>query len=391
MADLSRTLLLPSSSHDSLARKYSEVAEFSGNAGRTPRLVICWPSARMNAFQSLLYRKAPDHGFAVHRISDLDELEDVFWPEEVIFHAHWFGSLGKGVETAEEYQANVNEAFEKLERFKQRTGARLVWTAHNLLPHRTDYPEIDVVLRQRVITEFDGVHFLGRGHEQLVEQVFGRSPKKSFVVRHPHYRGAYADQIERFDARERLGFDPAATIILFFGSIQSYKGIDRLITAFEEARKKGRPDLRLVIAGFPSDTDYVDKIAQRVSDEEAIRFQPSKIPDDQIQIYFRGADVAVLPYVGDQLNSGAALLALSFGCSIIAPDEPAFEPFCEFGIDLYPQEKNGSLTDALLQANRGAAQFDRASFELAHEPDTVSAQFFEGLDRLFDDLGKTGC
>ena len=93
----------------------------------------------------------------------------------------------------------------------------------------------------------------------------------------------------------------------------------------------------------------------------------------------------MLPYVGDQLNSGAALLALSFDCPIIAPDEPAFEPFSEFGIDLYSQKNDGSLAEALLHANRGASQFDRASFELAHDPDTVSAQFFEGLDDLLID------
>ncbi|MEO1170157.1 MAG: glycosyltransferase [Pseudomonadota bacterium] len=374
---------LPCTREESLARKYCEIAFELADHG-TPRLLVCWPAARMNKFQSLLYRCAPDCGFAVERISDLAELDEIFWPGDIVFNAHWFGPLRNGVADADELQANIDTAFATFDTFRARTGAKFVWSGHNLRPHRTAHREVEIALRKRILAEFDAVHLLDRNHASELANTYNVDIGHWFNVGHPHYGGAYADHIERAEAREWIGFDPGARILLFFGSIQPYKGIRRLIADFRAARAQGYDDLRLVIAGFPSDKDYVAEISDETSRDPAIRYVPSKVPDDDIQTYFRAADAAVLPYSGDQLNSGAAMLALSFDCPVIAPNEPAFERLSRYGIALYDNKDPGGLERALVDFDHRAIKTDFGAFRRNHDSRIISRAFFENLKALFD-------
>lgn len=374
---------LPCTREESLARKYSEIAADPASH-EPPRLLICWPAARMNKFQSLLYRCAPDCGFAVERITDLAELEEIFWPGDIVLNAYWFGPLRNGVESAEELQANIDSAFATFDAFRTRTGAKFVWSGHNLKPHRSAFPETEIDLRKRILREFDAVHLLDGDHAGELKNAYDVDIGHWFNVGHPHYGGAYADHIERSEARERIGFDAGARLLLFFGSVQRYKGISRLIGAFQSARRKGCEDLRLVIAGFPSDKDYVEEVSRAASRDPAIRYFPSKVPDDDIQLYFRAADAVVLPYSGDQLNSGAAMLALSFDCPVIAPNEPAFERLSRYGIALYDNKDPGGLERALVDFDHRAIKTDFGAFRRIHDSRIISRAFFENLKALFD-------
>ena len=374
---------LPCTREESLARQYSDISA-NLTHDESPRLLVCWPAARMNKFQSLLYRCAPDAGFAVERISDLAELEQVFWPGDVVFNAHWFGPLRNGVSDADALQANIDAAFATFDRFRARTGAKFVWSGHNLKPHRSAYPSTEIALRKRILAEFDAIHLLDADHADELKNAYGIEISCWFSVGHPHYGGAYADHIERLEARERIGFDPGARILLFFGSIQRYKGLGHLITAFQAARTRGYNDLRLIIAGFPSDADYVREISEVAARDPGIRCFPSKVPDDDIQLYLRAADAAVLPYSGAQLNSGAAMLALSFDCPVIAPAEPAFERLKRYGVSLYDNSDPHGLELALCDFDTANIATDYAAFRREHEPSAMSRAFFDNLKALFD-------
>lgn len=382
MLDTSHSWLLPCKRPEALARKFCELADHPSREG-LPRLLICWPSAHMNKFQSLLYRRAPEHGYAIERISKLAELDEIFWPGPIVLHAHWFGALSKNAEDGTEYQARIDEAFDAFRRIRAKADAKLVWTAHNILPHGSAYPEIDLALRQRIIDDFDRVHIMEQGQLSVLEQALGRTINNNIVANHPHYIGAYSDYIDRNEARELIGIDAGSTVILFFGSIQKYKGLDDLIAAFDGAQANGRNDQRLIMAGFPSDPDYVAEIYRRTAGMKNVQFLPQKILDNQIQLYFRAADAAVLPYSGSQLNSGAAMLALSFDCPIIAPSEPAFEPLRKFAISLYDKSIEGALQEALTHIGAANPDIDFSDFRRRHDPEIVSSAFFEGLDQLF--------
>ncbi|RED16181.1 glycosyltransferase involved in cell wall biosynthesis [Parasphingopyxis lamellibrachiae] len=369
---------LPCSRADSLARKF---CEHSNAENSLPALIVCWPSSRVNKYQSLLYRNAAKFGYAVEGIGKLDDLKEIYWPGPVIFHAHWFGQLSKSADSEVVFRQNIDDAFELILEFQQRTACKMVWTAHNLLPHNSAFPETDIELRRRIIERFDLVHFMDKSHPALLENLIGERPTHTLFAPHPHYGPAHADQISREEARDALGFDPSSTILLFFGSIRPYKRLEDLIAAFRKARAESHPELRLAIAGFPSDAAYVDEILTLISEDPAIRFVSQKIADEKVQLYFRAADTVVLPYAGNQLNSGAAMLALTFGCPVIAPDEPAFSALTDYGVSTYDRNEVHSLSAALVGVSP-SLQTANKGFKNKFDPDAVSDLFLAGIDQL---------
>ena len=116
---------------------------------------------------------------------------------------------------------------------------------------------------------------------------------------------------------------PGEKAALFFGQIAPYKGLEYLVAAMTELAKQNR-EPRLIIAGKVKQgcAEYWEKIRHQVVQGgirekviENIRF----IPDKEVELYFKAADVVVIPYT-DIFQSGVPFLAYSFGLPIIASD-----------------------------------------------------------------------
>jgi glycosyltransferase involved in cell wall biosynthesis len=121
-------------------------------------------------------------------------------------------------------------------------------------------------------------------------------------------------------ARARLALAPHERILLFFGRISPYKGLEYLLSAFEQLPTS---EYRLLIVGsvqsFPAYWSDVQrqiaasKLAPRIL--QRIEF----IPDEDTELYFKAADVLVLPYT-EVFQSGVLVLAYSFGLPVLAAD-----------------------------------------------------------------------
>jgi glycosyltransferase involved in cell wall biosynthesis len=112
-------------------------------------------------------------------------------------------------------------------------------------------------------------------------------------------------------------------VILFFGTIAPYKGLEYLLAAFNLIASND-PTYRLVIAGRPrrGSEDYWREIeaAIRRSEHASRILQTIEfVRDDQTELYFKAADVVVLPYL-HIFQSGVLFLAYSFGVPVIATD-----------------------------------------------------------------------
>jgi glycosyltransferase involved in cell wall biosynthesis len=124
-------------------------------------------------------------------------------------------------------------------------------------------------------------------------------------------------------ARERIGLRPSEKTLLFFGQIAPYKGVEYLIAAMANLAKEDR-DLRLVIAGRvkPGHSSYWNAIQREISRaglEKFIIQHVRFIPETEVEVYFKAADVAVVPYV-EIFQSGVPFLSYSFGLPVIATD-----------------------------------------------------------------------
>jgi len=135
------------------------------------------------------------------------------------------------------------------------------------------------------------------------------------VIPHGSYLGAYPDTITGAQARERLSLPPTGPVLLFLGAVRGYKGTDDLVAAF---RALTDPDARLLIAGRPRGAGIEEHLGAAAAADPRIRLHLGFVPDEELQVWLRAADVVVLPF-RDILTSGSAILALSFGRPVIAP------------------------------------------------------------------------
>jgi glycosyltransferase involved in cell wall biosynthesis len=124
------------------------------------------------------------------------------------------------------------------------------------------------------------------------------------------------------EAKRRLGVGDNDRTILFFGNIAPYKGLEYLVGAFQQVASKCR-DYRLIIVGNPKNCESYWKSLQAVlgchPNRDRILQKIEYIPDDQTEVYFKAADVLVLPY-RHIYQSGVLFLGYSFGLPVIATD-----------------------------------------------------------------------
>jgi len=124
------------------------------------------------------------------------------------------------------------------------------------------------------------------------------------------------------EAKRQLGVSSSDKIMLFFGNIAPYKGLEYLVSAFAELSNKDRR-YRLIIVGKPKGSECYWKQIHRVIARSGIRDRVIErieyIPDEETELYFKAADVLIVPY-SRVFQSGVLFLGYNFGLPVIAAD-----------------------------------------------------------------------
>jgi beta-1,4-mannosyltransferase len=227
-------------------------------------------------------------------------------------------------------------------------GARLVWTVHNLYPHEPCIiPRLDIWARHLLVRAASIFFVFGRAAAAEVAAEFPATRDRIVVIDHGHFIGYYPSTIERQEARARLGLDDREGVFLFFGLCKPYKNLEGLIEAFSRLRE----DATLVIAGNFQDPGYESRIRTLIAPlGTRVLLHAGYVRNEDVQIYFKACDVVVAPFLRI-LNSGTAILALSFGRPFIGP---AFGTLREVIVKecgcLYEPSTPGGLESAMREA-----------------------------------------
>ena len=173
---------------------------------------------------------------------------------------------------------------------------------HNLVPHEKRF--FDHYFNRIFLNQYDAFVVLS---QQVKNEVMTHKPDAACLhLSHPSYTqfGASCDHLK---ARLSLSIPEKAKVILFFGLIRDYKGLDVLIDSMNHLDES----YFLVIAGeiYGDDKIYHKLIAN--CKNANIIINDAYIPDDEVKVYFSAADLCVLPYKkGTQ--SGVQAIADSF-------------------------------------------------------------------------------
>jgi glycosyltransferase involved in cell wall biosynthesis len=210
----------------------------------------------------------------------------------------------------------------------------VVLTAHDVLPRE---PRPGQLRAQRRLYERVNAVIVHseHGRRRLIEEA-GVDEGKVHVV--PH--GVF-DYLTRQPAETPLPEDLAAVegpVVLFFGLLRPYKGIDVLLEAW-----RGIEGAELWIVGNPR----MPVEPLRAAAPRNVRFVPRFVTDPEIPAFFRRADLAVLPY--RQIDqSGVLFSALAFGTPLLLSDVGGFSEVAATGAaELVPPGDPDALRDAL--------------------------------------------
>lgn len=227
-------------------------------------------------------------------------------------------------------------------------GIRIVWTAHNLQAHEQYYPSLERLFWFWFTRNLDGYISLSHTALNAVQERFPNLEHlPGFVIPHSHYRGQYLDTVTCAEARHYLNVPQDAQVILLFGKLRPYKNISKLIQVFQ---KSARDQQALYIVGSPATSALAHELLSLGQNDERVKLVLERIDDHNVQYYFRAADLVVLPY-SEVLNSGAALLSLSFDCPVLAPNIGSLAELGDHVGARWFQTYSGELTaDHLLNA-----------------------------------------
>jgi glycosyltransferase involved in cell wall biosynthesis len=268
------------------------------------------------------------------------------WKRPHLIHFQWF------VDRQQEYFF-INLL--KLLRFK------IVYTAHDLLPQEAEeHPDHDFL--KKINRKVDAVIVHAENNKKELASLFHVDPKKIFVIPHGSNELFYtAKGMSKEAAREKLGLARGNKVILFFGLIKRYKGLEYLVQAFQEAKDQ-LENLNLLIVGkiYEQDVEgfkfYSDLIGQLSSRSDVVCVE-QYVPLEEVSMYFYASDVVVLPYVRNY-TSGVLLSAYAAGRPVVVTDTGGLKEQVEIGKSgfVVPPKDTKVLARAIVEIVRNSRQ-----------------------------------
>lgn len=188
----------------------------------------------------------------------------------------------------------------------------LVYICHNVLPHEPhvwDRWVAKATLRW-------GARFIVQSADEAQRLRTLLGEVEIAVIPHPVYDFLAAASMSKSEARRQLGLPDDAPVMLFFGIVREYKGLDTLLHALPQVLANVS-DARLLIAGefWESKSTYTALIDQ-LGIGDAITIDDRYIPNEEVGAYFIAADLLVAPY-RRVTDSGALQMAHGFGLPVV--------------------------------------------------------------------------
>lgn len=211
----------------------------------------------------------------------------------------------------------------------------------NVVPHEKRIG--DNALIRYFLNTYDGFVVMSNA---VRDDLLKFKPNAEYIhVPHPLY-DHFGERYAKRDAREKAGIPSDKKVLLFFGFIRRYKGLDLLIEAFAKLSE----EYHLIIAGEPYEpySDYSDLIERlNVGDRvtQMIRF----IGDDDVRLLFSASDVCVLPY-RSATQSGIVGISYHFDLPIIATDVGGLSEMIEpYGTGIMTEASPDAIADAIVR------------------------------------------
>ena len=195
---------------------------------------------------------------------------------------------------------------------KKNGHTKVVCIADNIIPH--EKRKGDTAFTKYFIRPIDA--FIVMSEKVMIDLKKFDTSKPARQVNHPLYDN-FGEKISRAKARKNLGLDEEGKIILFFGFIRKYKGLDILLDALAILKKGNAVNFKIMIAGeFYEDRKPFDEQVERLDLKDMLILKTDFIHDTEVRNYFCAADMVIQPY-RNATQSGVTPLAYHFELPMI--------------------------------------------------------------------------
>ena len=238
-----------------------------------------------------------------------------------------------------------------LRRVKKNRHTKIICIADNVIPH--EHRPGDKAFTKYFLKSCDG--FIAMSDKVLSDLRQFEKEKPATLVPHPLYDN-FGEPVSKADARKQLGIGNSESVILFFGFIRKYKGLDILLDAMKILRQNPIPmaigtdpgssrdrNPKLLVAGefYEDEKPYLEQI-EKLGIAENVILRTNFIPDGQVKYYLCAADAVVQPY-RSATQSGVTPLAYYFEKPMIVTNVgglPSLVPHEKAGLVAEPNAKS---------------------------------------------------
>jgi len=250
-----------------------------------------------------------------------------------VFHLHWvFGFTFPGSGRSVAIRRLSRLWFVVILASARMVGLRVVWTAHNVLPHDPVFDD-DVRARTALVERCD----LVIAHTTYALDgltALGAPPSHGCVIP----LGPMVSEDEFRDLP--MPGSHSVRTALFFGRVAPYKGLEELLIAIRDLG----PKLELIVAGECQSPGYRRRLEALAGQAgQRVRLCLERVPEDALRAVFARADAVVFPF-RSVTTSSSVLLGMASGRPVVIPDLPAFAELPDDAVIRYPPGLTGLRT-----------------------------------------------
>ncbi len=242
--------------------------------------------------------------------------------------------------------------------FKLR-GKPVVLTVHNVMPHE----------KSHAYTAASGIlfklcsHFIVHTNQNKyqLQRNFNIPERRITVIPHGTLDFHVQPRTDREIKKKEFGFDAGNKIILLFGAVRPYKGMDTAIKAFAEVVEKV-PESRLLIAGkLWEDWGPYNTLIHDLGLHDYVVTRLNYIPSGDVATYFAASDLVVLPYHHFDSQSGVGTTAISFRKPLIVTNSGGLPDLVNDRRYIVPPKNSPALSSAILSCINNPEQLKAMS------------------------------
>lgn len=234
-----------------------------------------------------------------------------------------------------------------LRRVRKNKHTKIICIADNIIPHEKRFG--DWSFTKYFLKSCDA--FITMSEKVMSDLRKFQKTKPAIQVSHPLYDN-FGEIISKEEARKKIGVGSQESVVLFFGFIRKYKGLDILLEAMSILKnlKPETLNFKLLIAGefYEDEKQYQEQI-EKLGIKDQLILRTDFIPDSEVKYYLCAADAVIQPY-RNATQSGVTPLAYQYEKPMIVTNVgglPSLVPDGKVGLVVEPNP--AAIADGILK------------------------------------------